>query len=176
MKSNMKIKSPVIWDKEVIISDIRCDLAEAHFQRMKEMLKEENDDLIRARVNAMIVEDAQYNAAMQYISSFFDFTIDQADVDANIASFGKVDEQQKKLVNALANNKVKQVLLNNFLANELKVDVTENEINAAIARAKNYGNVQAEHDKDVVKNAILDQKIVTVLLNKFKFVLATRKH
>lgn len=179
MSSKLKLIKPIDYSKEVKITQFFIDPAmmEQQRQRIKAALpKEMNDEtMMQYELLQLSIKDNVFSAIMNYLAEHFEFEIDQAEVKKLIEQLkaSGLGAQREELLANMADKIIKKGLMFDYLSEQWKVKVSDNEVKNMLDIYYEKTN-QSIHDVlndqqkfESVRSSIFEEKMVLKTISMF---------
>ncbi|AAP56523.1 hypothetical protein RUS47_00975 [Mycoplasmoides gallisepticum] len=179
MSSKLKLIKPIDYSKEIKITQFFIDPAmmEQQRQRIKAALpKEMNDEtMMQYELLQLSIKDNVFSAIMNYLAEHFEFEIDQAEVKKLIEQLkaSGLGAQREELLANMADKIIKKGLMFDYLSEQWKVKVSDNEVKNMLDIYYEKTN-QSIHDVlndrqkfESVRSSIFEEKMVLKTISMF---------
>lgn len=177
MKSTIKQIKDIDTTKELEITRLFADknAVENHRQRLQNIFKNETQEQINVKINNLIARDNAFNTSMNEIAKCFEVNVDQGEWDQaynNLKS--RYPSHQDDFLRNLSKHSIIKSLIFQQLATMWDIKVTDDEARESL---ENFYKMSNEPIRDYlenkekfqgVKDMLLHEKIVNVILTKFK--------
>lgn len=169
--------SPINYDKELVISQLKADrtILEQQKKRLENLFKNSTQEEIKKRLDTIVLRDNLFNAAMEEVVNHYKFEYDGEEVKRVGEQFSKVyGSRDQKVLDQIAKKIISKTLVFNDLKNDFNIEVSDDEVKNSLQKFYSTTNQSIRSyldDKskfENIRSVIIEEKIADALMKKFK--------
>lgn len=179
MKSKLEVKNQIDYSKKIIVN--KLETPQANIENIERILLRTLPDKVtlgelREEVRRKILRENAFEQIMNYLSLQFTFQISSSELNEikrNVMEEFKASSITEETANKIAQKIIMKTLIFEYIANQNNIIITQQELDETIKKEKEIAPEQmkdffSEKNSDKLRHMILEQKIVSFLLDKFK--------
>lgn len=180
-KSTIKKIRDLDLSEKIILKEIMADKAmvQWHYDKMKATMKDKvTEQEIWRRINAIIIRDNIFNAAMEKLVNFYEFQIIEQDITEIATKLKELfpDRELEVLKDVAEKMLIKEMIFED-LSNLWNIKVTDDEVKAALDSYYKFTNESVKNyleDQDKFENirkTIFEEKMANEIISRIKYEL-----
>ena len=186
MKSKLEIKKPIDYSKVIIVDKI--ETPQANIENIEKILLRTlpNDVTLgqfREEVRKKILRENAFEKIMDYISLQFTFHISSMELEEiskKVKSDFKASNINEETAKKIAQKIIMKTLIFEKIAEDNSINITDSELEETIKKEKEIAPEEMKDffdikNKDKIKPMVMEQKIISFLLEKFKVEFNLKK-
>ncbi len=178
MKSKLEVKNSIDYSKKIIVNKLESQ--QINIENIEKILLRTLPDKItlgelREEVKKRILRENAFEQIMNYLSLQFTFQISSSELEEitnNVMNEYKSSSISKETATKIAQKIIMKSLIFEYIANQNNITISEKEFEETLKKEKELAPPQIkdffnDSNNERLKHMILEQKIVSFLLEKF---------